>query len=106
MPHKNPGNVQKALMKTRGLLAMKTDCVSDKAVHEVKSILYAAIEESRREVEYMSHLNRSLRELFSLVSMSMAGRPHEKQLGLEIIDDLLKKLTYPFQSYGLQVKLT
>lgn len=62
------------------------------AIHEVKSKLYAIIERSALSMERLSYIQRLFRELFSLVSVSCDIRHHEKDVAIEIIRELRKKL--------------
>lgn len=68
------------------------DCeIDDVEIHEIKSLLYAAIERTGIELNRLHAIQRLLRELFGLVSIGKDIREYERKAGLQILEDLQNK---------------
>ena len=80
----------KALERTRALLLKETP--SDyNYIHSVKSILYAAIEQVGMQTDQWVSLQRMLRELFVIVGTKPDLRVYEKEVAMQILEELNKR---------------
>ena len=79
--------LKKAIERSRALLE-QVDNVDYDQVHALKSILYAAIEQAGTRVERLSNMQRMLRELFAIVNVRADMRLYEKEVGLQIVEEL------------------
>ena len=84
--HSHVRTLVKALEKARELL--NHDRVNDNEIHVTKSILYAAIERMGMKAEKIIYSQRLLRDLFFIVTTKADLKEYEKQVGLQIIDEL------------------
>lgn len=84
--HSHVRTLIKALEKTREVL--NRDPVNYDEIHSAKSILYAAIERMGMKAEKIIYSQRLLRELFSIVTTKADLRDYEKEVGLQIIEEL------------------
>ena len=80
--------LSKAIERTQYLLAEETALQDYDKIHSVKSILYAAIEQMGMRAERMFFVQRLLRELLAIIGAQYASPGHDKQVGLQILEDL------------------
>lgn len=89
---KSSGNhlrcLEKAIDRTRQLLAQSAASQDFDQIHSAKSILYAAIEQLGMRGERIFTVQRMLRELLSIVTSQYQSPGHDKQVGLQILDEL------------------
>ena len=64
--------------------------------HEMKSILYTAIERVGFSVEQLSTVQRLLRELFAIINLHEDIRSHEREVGLQILENLIERYSSDF----------
>ena len=83
-----------ALHKVRGLLENSRGRVEEVETHAVKSLLYAAVEQTRIKADELLSLQRMLRELFVIVTASGDLRDYERNVGLQILDELAARYGY------------
>ena len=57
-------------------------------IHSAKSILYAAIEQMGMRGERIFAVQRMLRELLSIVNTQYQSPGHDRQIGLQILEEL------------------
>ncbi len=82
----------RALSETRQLLLESKNKSSNyDKIHSVKSILYAAIEQVGLKAERLSSVQRMFRELFAIVTSSPDLKKHEREVGIQILNDLLQR---------------
>ena len=77
-----------AIQKTRALLNHKSGSVDEDETHAVKSLLYAAVEQTRIKADGLHSLQRMLRELFVIVTANGDLRDYERSVALQILDEL------------------
>ena len=82
---------KRALQEAKALLERDSSEISPAEIHRLKSVLYAAIEETGTKAERLAGLQRMLRELFSLVFTIADIHDHERQVGLQIISELAER---------------
>ncbi|MDD5216941.1 MAG: hypothetical protein PHN49_08320 [Candidatus Omnitrophica bacterium] len=81
----------RALEQVEGIL-LRIDTVTSGEVHEVKSLLYAVIEQLGTQSDRLVTVRQMLRELFVLVSECAGLKEHERRAGLMIVADLRSRL--------------
>jgi hypothetical protein len=80
--------LKKAIDRTHKLLAREAALRDYGQIHSAKSILYAAIEQMGMRGERIFAVQRMLRELLSIVTSQYASPGHDKQVGLQILNEL------------------
>ena len=80
--------LSKAIDRTQQLLAQEVDLQDHDQIHSAKSILYAAIEQLGTRGERIFTTQRMLRELLSIVGSQYHSPGHDKQVGLQILEEL------------------
>ena len=78
----------KAMERTRRLLVEEASTQDDETIHSAKSILYAAIEQLGVRIDRLTSVQRMLRELLSIVNAQYNSPGHDKQVALQILDEL------------------
>jgi len=78
----------KAIDRTERLLAREAGSQDHDQIHLAKSILYAAIEQLGTRGERIFTTQRMLRELLSIVGSQYHSPGHDKQVGLQILEEL------------------
>lgn len=78
----------KALERVQLLLAEDSALQDYGKIHSVKSILYAAIEQMGMRAERFFSIQRMLRELLSIVNAQYDSPGREKEVGLQILQEL------------------
>jgi hypothetical protein len=78
----------KAIDRTHQLLAQEAALQDYEKIHSAKSILYAAIEQMGMRGERIFTVQRMLRELLSIVTTQYQSPGHDKQVGLQILEEL------------------
>jgi hypothetical protein len=78
----------KAIDRTRQLLAREGALQDYDQIHSAKSVLYAAIEQLGMRGERIYSTQRLVRELLSIVTTQYQSPGHDKQVGLQILEDL------------------
>ena len=81
----------KAIDRTHQLLAQEGGSQDYDQIHSAKSILYAAIEQMGMRGERIFAIQRMLRELLSIVNSQYASPGREKEVGLQILQELKKR---------------
>lgn len=82
----------KAIEKTHQLLEERSLVPDYEQIHQVKSLLYAAIERAGMEAERSSSVQQTLRELLMLVSIRSDAQWHERQEALQRLEDLKSQI--------------
>ena len=80
--------LEKAIDRTHQLLAQKVESQDCDQIHSAKSILYAAIEQMGTRGERIFAVQRMLRELLSIVTSQYQSPSCDKQVGLQILEEL------------------
>lgn len=78
----------KAIDRTHRLLAREEAAQDYDQIHSAKSILYAAIEQMGMQGERIFTTQRMLRELLSIVTTQYQSSGSDKQVGLQILEEL------------------
>lgn len=78
----------KAVDRTYQLLADGSAAEDYERIHSAKSILYAAIEQMGMRGERIFTVQRMLRELLSIVTTQYQSSGHDRQVGLQILEEL------------------
>lgn len=78
----------KAMERTRHLFAEEASSQDYEAIHSAKSILYAAVEQLGARIDRLISVQRMLRELLSIVNAQYNSPGHDKQVALQILDEL------------------
>ena len=81
----------KAIDRTQQLLAQDAALQDHDKIHSAKSVLYAAIEQMGTRAERLFSVQRMLRELFSIVNSQYLSPGHEKEAGLQILEELKER---------------
>lgn len=81
----------KAIDRTQRLLTQDKASRDYDNIHSTKSILYAAIEQMGMRAERFLTVQRMLRELLSIITTQYNSLGHDKQVGLQILDELKKR---------------
>jgi len=79
-----------ALERTRELLAREAEIDYDE-IHSVKSVLYAAIEWLGIKTDRLASVQRMLRELFAIVTAKADLRIYERDVGMQILEEITKR---------------
>lgn len=80
--------LKKAIDRLQHLLTQDTALSDYDQIHSAKSILYAAIEQMGMRGERIFTVQRMLRELLSIVTSQYQSPGHDKQVGLQILQEL------------------
>lgn len=80
--------LRKAIDRVQYLLAQDAALQDYDHIHSAKSILYAAIEQMGLRGERIFTIQRMLRELLSIVNSQYQSPGHDKQVGLQILEEL------------------
>lgn len=80
--------LMKAIDRTHRLLAREEAVQDYDQIHSAKSILYAAIEQMGMQGERIFTTQRMLRELLSIVTTQYQSSGSDKQVGLQILEEL------------------
>lgn len=80
--------VSKAIDRTQQVLVHDAASRDHEKIHSAKSILYAAIEQLGTRGERIFTTQRMLRELLSIVGSQYQSPGHDKQVGLQILEEL------------------
>ena len=86
-----PGHLRclkKAIERMQNLLAQEEALRDYDQIHSAKSILYAAIEQMGMRGERIFTVQRMLRELLSILTTQYHSPGHDKQVGLQILEEL------------------
>ncbi len=83
--------INHVIVKMNDLLLQPGGKTEDVEVHEMKSLLYAAVERTGFELNRLYTIQRLLRELFGIVSIGADLRDYERKAGLQILNDLQNK---------------
>jgi hypothetical protein len=78
----------KAIDRLQYLLTQDEALADYDQIHSVKSILYAAIEQMGMRGERIFTVQRMLRELMVILSSQYQSPGHDKQVGLQILEEL------------------
>lgn len=78
----------KAIGRTQQLLAQEEALLDYDQIHSAKSILYAAIEQLGTRGDRIFTVQRMLRELLFIVGSQHSSPGHDKQIGLQILEEL------------------
>jgi len=85
----------KVMIQVCRLFRAEAACVDETALHQAKSLLYAAMEQAATKAERFQELRRLLQELFYLVLMSPDLNGEERDSALAILGDIHSKLGIP-----------
>ena len=80
--------LKKAMDRLQCLLTQDVALQDYDQIHSAKSILYAAIEQMGMRGERIFTVQRMLRELLSIVNTQYQSPGHDKQVGLQILEEL------------------
>lgn len=84
-------DLTRALHEAKLYLEKKNQAVDYHELHQLKSKLYVAIERVGLRAERIVYAQRLLRELFAIVNTLADLRDHERQTGLQIIDEISER---------------
>jgi len=76
------------VLKDSRLLLMERTSVTYDQIHAVKSLLYAALEQTKTQTDRLAEVHALLRELFTLVMMSCELNDHERRKAFTILQEL------------------
>ncbi len=79
-----------AVDKSKQLLDQDETNLDSDAIHSVKSVLYAAIEQTRTGVERLATLQRMLRELLVIITSNVELKTYEREVGRQIIQEIVE----------------
>ncbi len=82
----------KAIDRTHQLLAQDEALKDYDQIHSAKSILYAAIEQMGMRGERIFTVQRMLRELLSILNTQYQSPGHDRDVGVQILDELKARL--------------
>lgn len=80
--------LKKAVERVQYLLRQDEASQDYDQIHSAKSILYAAIEQMGMRIERLGTTQRLLRELLSIVTTQYHSPGQDKQVGLQILQEL------------------
>lgn len=83
--------LRKAIDRTHELLVRDGALEDYDQIHSAKSILYAAVEQMAIRGERIFATQRMLRELLSIVNTQYQSPGHDREVGLQILEELKNK---------------
>ena len=84
------------ISKAEALLNHSAGSMDQIEAHELKSLLYAAIERVGFAVERARTVQRLIRELFSIINLHSDLQSYEKDAGRQILRDLTERYAFEF----------